>query len=344
VKPLLSLQDKNFVSRILVRRGMAGLESLLGNRETLIIIDRCVYRLWNGILPAGKVLVMKGGEAIKSVSRVTALHRRLIRRGVDRSALLVAVGGGTLTDLCGYSASTYLRGIPFGFVPTTLLAAADAAVGGKTGINLQGYKNVIGTFTLPEFVYINLDFFRTLPRREIRNGFSEIIKHALIGDPGLFYLLENTARLPDPLSDLSRFEDILIRSLQVKIDIVRKDQREQGPRRVLNLGHTVAHALEKRYRIGHGTAVAAGLTATARLSMRYGYLRRETGIRILTLLDEIFEGITRKYSIRGLGNILRQDKKRYGEDLHMVLLEDIGRVIVRRIPLTELQEALDDIC
>lgn len=339
----ISLRGKDRSCRIMIGRGMREMENLLKGREFLMIVDRRVRRLWREILPSGKFLVMRGGESIKSPARVSAVHRRLIRRGLDRRALLVAVGGGTLTDLCGYSASTYLRGIPFAFLPTTLLAAADAAVGGKTAVNLRGYKNVIGTFAQPEFVYINQDFFTTLPPREMRNGFSEIIKHALIGDPGLFDRLETSIRPPVSTMDLPLLGDILIRSLRVKTTVVQKDEKEQGLRRVLNLGHTVAHALEKRDRIGHGTAVAAGLGAATRLSMVYGYLTAETGRRILSLLAKYFDGVPDRYPLGGLEKIIRQDKKRAGEDLNMVLLADIGRVVVRKIPVAELGEALRDL-
>ena len=177
--------------------------------------------------------------------------------------LIVAIGGGIVCDVAGFAASTYMRGLSFGFVPTTLLAQVDASVGGKNGVNLHGYKNLVGTFAQPGFVLCDPELLRTLPTEEVRNGFAEVIKQAAIGDALLFSFLEAG---PDAALSLDRaaIDRIVYDCLKVKTNIVKEDELETGERRKLNFGHTVGHAVEKVHGLRHGEAVSIGMMAAAR--------------------------------------------------------------------------------
>jgi 3-dehydroquinate synthase len=309
----------------------------------VIITDATVRRLHGVRFPAWEVIEIGMGEESKTLTTVGDIYNALLRLGVDRSSQVVAIGGGIVCDVAGFAASTYLRGLRFGFVPTTLLAQVDASVGGKNGVNLHGYKNLVGTFTQPDFVLCDLDLLGTLPEGELQNGFAEVIKQAAIGDASLFSFLETHSQEALRL-DRGVIERIIYDSLKIKAAIVSRDERESGIRRKLNFGHTLGHAVEKVHHTSHGRAVSLGMRAASRLSAAMGLLSQVDLERIERLLAAF--GLPLSMEIDGslVWEAFWKDKKREGKEIHFVLLEGIGNAVVVPISIDALKGVIDDLC
>ena len=205
--------------------------------------------------------------------------------GIDID-VVVGIGGGIVCDICGFVASTFLRGVRFGFVATTLLAQVDASVGGKNGVNFGGYKNMVGTFNQPEFVLCDLDLLRSLPEEQLQCGFAEIVKHAAIADAGMFEALEKDAERALALDPMV-IEGLVYDSLVIKSTIVNQDEKETGERRKLNFGHTFGHAIEKVTGVPHGQAVSAGMVLAAGLSHQRGLITASEKDRLCALLEQL---------------------------------------------------------
>lgn len=283
------------------------------------------------------------GEEFKRWEQAERICRWLLADGYDRSSILVAVGGGVVTDLVGFAAAVYLRGIEWVAAPTSLLAMVDAAVGGKTGVNLEEGKNLVGAFWPPRLVVTDINALKTLPERELRAGLAEVVKGAWIGDHALLNLLPG--RVPG-YEDLPphRWQEVVVRAVRVKAEVVMADEREAGPRQALNLGHTLAHALESvtgYRRFLHGEAVAWGLYAAAALAHRHGLLsdsgraRLESAVRGLGPLPPIGDIDPEK-----LHEHMGRDKKRDGAGVAWVLPTDDGVVLGQRVEPAELREVL----
>jgi 3-dehydroquinate synthase len=229
--------------------------------------------------------------------------------------------------------------VRFGFVSTTLLSQVDASVGGKNGVNFQGYKNLIGVFNQPEFVICDPRLLKTLPEKEILNGMAEIVKHAVIEDATLFTYLEKHFQKALTL-DTDVIEKLVYDSVVIKSGIVNQDELEKGARRKLNFGHTFGHAFEKTAGVPHGEAVSAGMAAAAALSVRRGRLSIEDAARIKSLLQRIGLPVTIQAERKRVFDALKKDKKRKGDHIHFVLLDGIGKAVVDQIALTELEALL----
>ncbi|MDE6624648.1 MAG: 3-dehydroquinate synthase, partial [Alistipes sp.] len=269
------------------------------------------------------------GAGVKTLQTVETIYRRFIELGVDRSTFVLAVGGGIVTDTAGFAASTYMRGLDFGFVSTTLLGQVDASVGGKNGVNVDGYKNMAGTFTQPQFVICDPVLLATLPDREFRAGLAEAVKAAVIADEELFARLEE-ATFEELRRNTDLLSDVISAAIRVKADIVERDEREGGERRKLNLGHTLAHAIEKSSdRMNHGEAVAVGTVLIARAAVRLGVLAAADCDRIAALLAKL--GFVLESPV-GMDRLLREvakDKKNKDGELRIVLPTRIGDCDVR---------------
>jgi 3-dehydroquinate synthase len=280
------------------------------------------------------------GDASKSLRQVERLYHELLRAGADRHTTLVALGGGMVGDLTGFAAATYLRGIPFVQAPTTLLAMVDASVGGKTGVNLREGKNLVGAFHQPRLVAIDVETLRTLPARERAAGLAEVVKKAVIWDAELFAALERDAEALLAL-DESALVPALTRAVEIKAEVVRRDERESGPRMLLNFGHTLAHAIEALagYRgLLHGEAVAIGMVYAAERSEALGYAPLGTAARLEKLCRRLGlptdpPGFTRSAYLAAL----RVDKKKQDSRIHYVVLEGVGSA--RTVPLLPSQVA-----
>jgi 3-dehydroquinate synthase len=275
----------------------------------------------------------------KKLDSVNYLYDTFLELGLDRSSLVVGIGGGALCDAVGFAASTYLRGIDFGFVPTTLLAQTDASIGGKNAINVKGFKNIVGTITQPRFVLCDLELLRTLPEDEIRSGFAEIIKHAAIGDARLFDLL---VRQKDKALSLDKdiLEDVLYRSISVKVKIVAKDETEQNERRKLNFGHTFGHAIESTCGLTHGQSVAIGMSVAAKISTMRKTLSKKEERKLISLIEMYGLPTRIDFDLDQVFDAMRKDKKRYGDDIKLVLLKRIGMAKVVDIKIDQLEKVV----
>ena len=272
------------------------------------------------------------GEWNKTLRTVETVYRRFIELGVDRRTFVLAVGGGIVTDVAGFAAATYMRGVAFGFVPTTLLGQVDAAVGGKNGVNVDGYKNMAGTFTQPRFVICDPALLRTLPDREFRAGLAEVVKAAVIADADLFASIAQST-FGQLRSDAELLADVVAAAVRVKTDIVGRDERERGERRKLNLGHTLAHAIEKcSPAMNHGEAVAVGTALIADAAVRLGVLSDADRVRIRELLARLGFDLTPPVAMPLLLKEVVRDKKSEDGLLHVVLPVGIGDCTVR--PMT----------
>ena len=279
-----------------------------------IVTDTTVRRLFGHRFPDLPVIEIEPGEGSKDLRTVERMHKEFLGLELDRSSFVTGIGGGVVCDLTGFAASTYMRGIGFGFVPSTLLAQADAAVGGKNGVNVGGMKNIAGLFRQPEYVLIDFSLLETLPARERLCGLAEIVKHALIASADLFAFLE---REEAPLLSLDRrvVERALEESVRIKSGFVRADTLESGERRKLNFGHTLGHALEKAVGLRHGEAISIGMVAAARISSARGMLSAGSAERISGLLERTGLPVGLPIPPGKLFEALRRDKKRQGDVL-----------------------------
>ena len=325
-------------SQILVGERLENLSRYLPQGKTVLITDTHVNDLYGHLFPVKEVIEIGCGEEIKTLDTVRRLYERLIDLAVDRSSFIVGVGGGVVCDIVGFVAATYMRGVRFGFVSTSLLSQVDASVGGKNGVNLSGYKNMIGVFCQPEFVICDLSMLSTLPSREVRCGMGEIVKHALIGDAGMFEYLEENHSGAVAL-DLSVIEKLVHQSVMIKSAVVNRDEKEAGERRILNFGHTFGHGIEKTTDLSHGEAVSVGMVLAGALSQQMGLLEPSVLQRVCMLLEKLRLPVQIPTNPELIIDALHKDKKRQGQHLHFVALEDIGRVSVHSVTLERLEEA-----
>jgi 3-dehydroquinate synthase len=333
---IIEIQGSSQPSTIRVGEAFANLPRHLPPGKAVVITDENVLRLYRDRMPALPVLSIGSGEAFKTLETVSDLYEALVDLEADRATFILGVGGGIVCDVAGFVAATYLRGLRFGFAATTLLAQVDASVGGKNGVNLEGYKNLVGTIRQPEFVICDPAFLETLPEAEVVNGMAEIVKHGLIADAGMFAFLEDHASAALRLEP-AVVERLVAESVVIKAGVVGRDEVEAGERRKLNFGHTVGHALEKTGVFSHGEAVSIGMAFASRVSVRRGLLPEEAHRRILALLSRLKLPVRASVDPLRLVEALRRDKKRRANRIHFVLLEDIGRAVVQEIRMDELE-------
>ena len=313
------------------------LKKISPQQSTLIITDENVYNAHPGKFKGWNTIILQPGEENKVQSTVDDVIEEMLAVQADRSITLVGVGGGVVTDITGYTASVYMRGLRFGFVPTSLLAMVDASIGGKNGIDVGRYKNMIGTIRQPDFILQDLGFLDTLPDAEWENGFTEIIKHACILDAAMFRHLEDHSLKTFRARKLL-LTDLVKRNTVLKTRIVQKDEFEKGERRLLNFGHTLGHALENQYQLSHGHAVSIGMAYACNLSNRLlGFAEQA---RVIRLLEAYNLPTTASFDSQKVFEVLKMDKKRERKELNYVLLERIGKAAVRPIPLRQLEKLI----
>lgn len=335
-------------SRVVIGDALPLLDGLLEGRRPVVITDRNLKEAYPELVGRFPHVVVGLGEGHKTLETVGQIYRELLSLGVDRGSYLVGIGGGIVTDITGFVASTYMRGVGgFGFVATSLLAQVDASVGGKNGVNLEGYKNIVGVFNQPDFVLCDRSMLGTLPERELRAGLAEVIKCGLIGDRALFELFEG--RTFDSLTgDTETMHRAIAASVELKARVVAADERERGERKLLNLGHTFAHAVEKcTGRYLHGEAVGIGLCVAARVSQRLGMLSEDEATKVETVVAAMglptAVGAEPGISAERLLAAAASDKKRQATEIDYVLMEGLGRAVCRRMSLAELNALAADL-
>jgi 3-dehydroquinate synthase len=331
----LTIKGNKSDSKLLVGESIQNLRLYLPENRVVVITDSNVNRLYGRNFNQYPVIEIGTGEKIKTLGTVAAIYEEMLAMEVDRSWFVLGIGGGVVCDIAGFAASTFMRGLKFGFVSTTLLSQVDASVGGKNGVNLDSFKNIIGTFNQPQFVICDPELLKTLPQREILSGLGEVVKHALIADQELFSYLE--VKVPDAL-DLKGevLEYLVYTSAVIKSGTVNSDETEKGERRKLNFGHTVGHAIEKCTSIyTHGEAVAIGMVAAAALSKQQGRISDPELVRIVNLLKNLGLPVTTDISRDELIRAMRHDKKREASYIDLVLLNAIGKCEVVRTPIEE---------
>ena len=331
--------DINIKGRSRVVVGSVGewLPRLLPDKRIVVVSDTNIDRHYHSLIEPYDHVLIGLGEASKTLHTLDVIYRRFIELGVDRSCFVLAVGGGIVTDVAGFAASTFMRGVEFGFISTSLLGQVDASVGGKNGVNIDGYKNMVGTFNQPRFVICDVMLLRTLTQREFRTGLAEIIKAAVIADAGLFEKLEQID-FSALQQDTERLSEIVYRAIKVKADIVERDERESGDRRKLNLGHTLAHAIEKSSsKFNHGEAVAIGLAMIAQVAVGKGLLSAEDKERICNLMLRAGFALESPVEVRTLLKAVKKDKKAEGDDIYIVFPLGIGHCEVVKMPVEEFK-------
>ena len=289
-------------------------------------------------------VLVPDGEEHKNFKSLETIYDRLIAGRLERKSSVLALGGGVIGDLAGFAAATYLRGVPYVQVPTTLLAQVDSSVGGKTGVNHQDGKNLIGAFYQPKLVLIDVAVLNTLPRRELAAGLAEVIKYGIIEDSELFRLLEQQVEQMIGL-DRALVAKIVARSCAIKARVVEADEREEDYRAVLNFGHTIGHALEAAtgYRqFLHGEAVAIGMVQAATLSVRQGLCDSESLKRVTALVGRagLPAEIPPQVSVRSLIEAMEIDKKVAGGKVRFIMCEGIGKTRFHWIAPEEILQAL----
>jgi len=323
-------------------------------QNTVLFIDENVYEHHGRVLAGFEQVIIPSGEEQKCFDVVQMLIETLLESGLDRKGTIIGIGGGVVTDLTGFVASIYLRGVKFGFLPTTLLAMCDAAIGGKNGINFGSFKNMIGVINQPSFIAFYPDFLKTLEDREFNSGMAEVIKHAVINGGELHeFLKANT--LDKNSHELQKLCEL---AAEVKVNVVEKDEREAGLRKKLNLGHTIGHAIEsisaghfdKELSVSlgdhtsvltHGECVAIGMVLAAKIAVRKGVSTPDLVSKIIDLCQSYSLPTEVELKPHLLLEKIAKDKKRSLKSIEFILPHNFGDVRITPMPISELEDHLN---
>ena len=317
--------------------GISHLKEIVDLKNAVIITDENIYANHAKRFKGCNTIVLKPGEEFKVQATVDAVIEELIGMQADRKTTLIGIGGGVITDITGYAASVYMRGIPFGFIPTSILALVDASIGGKNGIDVGPYKNMVGIIRQPKFILHDMIFLNTLPQSEWENGFAEIIKHACIKDAAMFRELETSTLKTYQNRKVSACE-LIQRNVIIKSKVVQKDEFEKGERKLLNFGHTLGHALENQYELSHGQAISIGMAYACYISEALcGFKETE---RVISTLNKYNLPTEFSFDKQKVFDVMKMDKKRERKELNYILLDKIGKGIVKQIPLQKLEQII----
>jgi 3-dehydroquinate synthase len=316
------------------------LDQVVAKDNAVVITDENVFAKHQRKLKGWKTIVIKGGERYKVQSTVDDIIQQLIDLNADRRTTLIGVGGGVVTDITGYVAGIYMRGIQFGFVPTSILAMVDAAIGGKNGIDVGLFKNMVGLIRQPSFLLYDFSLLKSLPKEEWVNGFAEIIKHACIKDAPMFTSLEEN-KLSYFQKDLAELAKLIQRNALLKTKVVIGDEFENGDRKLLNFGHTIGHAIENLYQIPHGHAVSIGMGVACKFSAsELGFKDTDRIVKVLKAygLPPQFE-FDKDEAFR----ILKNDKKKTNQSINYILLQKIGKAEIVPLSFEQIQTLINDL-
>lgn len=313
------------------------LKTVTAGKRIFLITDENVFAAHEKKFRTWPTIVIKSGEKYKVQSTADNIIRQLIDQGADRSSMLVGVGGGVVTDITGYVGAVYMRGISVGFVPTTLLAMVDAAIGGKNGIDVGIYKNMVGTIRQPSFLLYDSRLLQTLPDQEWKNGFAEIIKHAAIKSAGMFEELQRND-IGSYRKNNKKLEALVNRNMMIKSKLVQQDEFEKGDRKLLNFGHTLGHALENQYQLSHGEAIAVGMVFAAAFSEKILGFTKAAAIK--NLVEQYGLPTEIKFDRAKILQALSRDKKKNLDHIHYVLLEKIGKAVTKPLNIVQIEDLL----
>ncbi len=324
------------------------------NKKIFCIIDAKLFDIFKALQKNKniKFIKIKCGEGIKNIKIYNYICENLLKNQIDRESQLIVIGGGTLGDLCGFVASTLLRGVKFTLIPTTLLSQVDSSIGGKNGINSKYGKNLIGTFYHPDEVIIDTTILKSLPKREMKSGYSEILKHALINDYNFFKWLDKNQKKLFNLQ-YKIIEKAILKSLMIKLWYVKKDPEEKlinnNSRAMLNFGHTFGHSLEAFYKfnkkINHGEAVSLGMVIESKISNKLGYLSdRQLNIILKHFYETNLKTFDGNIKNEKIFKFILKDKKNIDNKINIVLLKNIGNsFFARNIPIMKIKETINSL-
>lgn len=330
-------------SNIFIGESYLNISHYLPHNRCILICDQNILKHYSAFVTRFPHIVIGSGEEVKTWDTVNTITGKLLELGADRHSFILGMGGGVVCDITGFVASIYMRGVEFGFISSSLLSQTDASLGGKNGINFGKYKNIIGVFNAPQFVICDPTLLCTLPKRELRSGFGEIIKHALIEDFELFkFLHSNREKLLDLDADL--MEELIYRTVSIKAAIVETDPHEKGKRKTLNFGHTLGHIIEKNSNLIHGEAISAGIMLASYLSYNFNLLPEVEVIKIRNLLQSYKLPVAISINPKIIIDNLKKDKKKDSDNICFILLESIGKSRIHSIPIRELSLLVPDLC
>ncbi len=308
--------------------------------KIFILTDETIFALHEHKFKNYAVIKIDGNEKNKTQTTIDSVVSQMLETDIDKSFMLVGVGGGVVTDIAGYVASIYKRGIKLGLVPTTILGMTDAAIGGKNGVNVGMYKNMVGTTYQPQFILYDFSFLETLPKAEWVNGFAEIIKHACIKDGAMFN--ELAANNNDYYFENKNATAALIeKNVALKTAVVVNDEFETGERYLLNFGHTFGHAIENLYNLPHGHAVSIGMIMAAKISEEINNFDSASKEKLVQILQQYGLPVSLQIDKGQVLSSLKKDKKRTGDAINFVLLNSIGDAVVQKISFTQIESLLD---
>lgn len=333
---------KIVIDKNLIQNSGNYIKNLSSTGQVLIITDDLVNELYSNKLTESLIgngfevflFVLTRGEPSKNFHTIERIYSFLIKNKFTRSDLIIALGGGVIGDIAGFVAATYMRGMGFIQIPTTLLAQIDSSIGGKNGINLSHGKNLIGTFYQPKLVLIDVDTLSTLPEKLISDGMAEAIKYGLIKSSSLFNMIKN-----NKFEDIRK--DLIFECINIKKDIVEQDELEQNERKLLNFGHTLGHAIEKFYNFTgytHGQAVALGMAYTVLSSEKISVTKAGTYKELISVLEKYNLPYKLHCDMDALVAVAKVDKKAVGEFFDVVLIKDIGEGFIKRIKKYDLKK------
>jgi 3-dehydroquinate synthase len=315
----------------------AAIDKMVDKTQAIYITDENVYALHQKKFKGKKTIVIPAGEEHKQQATVDFIMEALLNFGATRQAVLIGVGGGVVTDMVGYVAGIYMRGVAVGFVPTTILAMVDASIGGKNGIDVGLYKNMVGLIRQPQFLVYDLDFLKSLPKHQWENGFAEIIKHAAIKDVKMMKEL-SVNNLSFYQKNKKALASLILRNVQIKVKVVQKDEFEKADRKLLNFGHTIGHAIENQHVLLHGHAISIGMVYAAKISqVLTGF--SETNILVETL-KKYGLPTAMHFDIQEAMQIMQKDKKKASAGMQYVVLQKMGKAVCETIPMKSLEKLI----
>ena len=323
-----------------INADFAYLEKLVSKEQAVIVTDENIFSKHQKKFKGWKTILIKAGEQFKIQVTADNIIQQLIDAGADRKTTLIGVGGGVITDITGYVAGVFMRGINCGFVPTSVLAMVDAAIGGKNGIDVGLYKNMVGLIRQPAFLLYDFSLLKSLPKEEWVNGFAEVIKHACIKDAPMFTLLEQN-KLSFFQKDFTALAKLIQRNALIKTKVVISDEFEKGERKLLNFGHTLGHAIENLYHIPHGHAVSIGMGVACKFSETITGFKGTD--RVVNVLKQYGLPPQFDFDKAETFRILKSDKKKDNQSINYILLNKIGRASIVSLPFTEIETLINQL-